>query len=182
MSTRRRANGEGSIYRRNSTGQWVAAITISGGHGTPPAKKTKHAKTRTEANRLLRQLQAEIDEGPPLDDNRITIADWCHQWCDTIAPQNAIPATVSDYYYTLDHYVLPHLGGYQLRRSLVMGQPRLELIGASGAALPRLKAMGCFAEVIQWKTRVFIPVDGTDVLARVLAEHPVGASAADVAA
>ena len=115
MSTRRRANGEGSIYRRNSTGQWVAAITISGGHGTPPAKKTKHAKTRTEANRLLRQLQAEIDEGPPLDDNRITIADWCHQWCDTIAPQNASPATVSDYYWTLDHYVLPHLGGYQLR-------------------------------------------------------------------
>ena len=74
------------------------------------------------------------------------------------------------------------LGGYQLRRSLVMGQPRCELIGASGAALPALKAMGCFTEVIQWKTRVFIPVDGTDVLARVLAEHPVGASVADAAA
>jgi hypothetical protein len=74
------------------------------------------------------------------------------------------------------------LGGYQLRRSLVMGQPRLEFIGASGAALPGLKALGCFTEVIQWKTRVFIPVDGIDVLARVLAEHPVGASAADVAA
>jgi hypothetical protein len=74
------------------------------------------------------------------------------------------------------------LDGYQLRRSLVMGQPRLELIGASGAALPGLKAMGCFTEVIQWKTRVFIPVDGIDVLARVLAEHPVGASAADAAA
>ena len=74
------------------------------------------------------------------------------------------------------------LGGYQLRRSLVMGQPRLELIGASGAALPILKALGCFTEVIQWKTRVFIPVDGTGVLARVLAEHPVGASAADAAA
>jgi predicted RNA methylase len=74
------------------------------------------------------------------------------------------------------------LGGYQLRRSLVMGQPRLELVGASSAALPGLKAMGCFTEVIQWKTRVFIPVDGADVLARVLAEHPVGASAADAAA
>ena len=74
------------------------------------------------------------------------------------------------------------LGGYQLRRSLVMGQPRLELIGASGAALPMLKAMGCFTEVIQWKTRLFIPTDGTDVLARVLAEHPVGASATDTAA
>ncbi|WP_428929876.1 hypothetical protein [Marinibacterium sp. SX1] len=46
----------------------------------------------------------------------------------------------------------------------------------------RMKAMGCFTEVIQWKTRVFIPVDGIDVLSRVLAEHPVGASAADAAA
>ena len=113
MSTRRRANGEGSIYRRNSTGQWVAAITVSG--TVPLVKRTRTAKTRAEANRLLRQLQAEVDEGPLLDDNRITIADWCHQWCDTIAPQNASPATVSDYYWTLDHYVLPHLGGYQLR-------------------------------------------------------------------
>jgi len=74
------------------------------------------------------------------------------------------------------------LGGYQLRRSLVMGQPRCELIGASGAALPGLKALGCFTEVIQWKTRVFIPVDGIDVLARVLGEHPVGANAANAAA
>jgi hypothetical protein len=73
-------------------------------------------------------------------------------------------------------------GGFQLRRSLVMGQPRLELIGGSSAALPSLKAMGCFTEVIQWKTRVFIPVDGIEVLARVLAVHPVGASAADTAA
>jgi hypothetical protein len=56
------------------------------------------------------------------------------------------------------------------------------LIGASGAALPSLKAIGCFTEVIQWKTRVFIPVNGIDALTRVLAEHPVGASASDVAA
>lgn len=48
--------------------------------------------------------------------------------------------------------------------------------------LPGFKAMGCFTEVIQWKTRVFIPVEDTDVLAEVLAEHPVGASAADAAA
>jgi hypothetical protein len=74
------------------------------------------------------------------------------------------------------------LGGYQLRRSLVMGQPRLELIGASGAALPGLKAMGCFTEVIQWKTRVFIPVDGIEVLTRILAEHPVGAGTSEAAA
>ena len=74
------------------------------------------------------------------------------------------------------------LGGYRLRRSLVMGQPRLELIGVSGTALPALKAMGCFTEVIQWKTRVFIPVDGIEVLTRILAEHPVGAGTSEAAA
>lgn len=70
------------------------------------------------------------------------------------------------------------VNGYQLRRSLVMGQPRLELIGVEGAALVEMKTLGCFTEVIQWKTRVFIPVGSYDVLAAVLGKHPVGSNAA----
>lgn len=93
-----------------------------------------------------------------------------------MAPQEVLTAVMEA------RATLNLLGGYQLRRSLVMGQPRCEMIGATGAVLPGFKAMGCFTEVIQWKTRVFIPVEDTDVLAEVLAEHPVGASAADAAA
>lgn len=70
------------------------------------------------------------------------------------------------------------VNGFQLRRSLVMGQPRLELIGVTGSALPELKALGCFTEVIQWKTRVFIPLGSTEVLAKVLAKYPVGSNMA----
>jgi hypothetical protein len=70
------------------------------------------------------------------------------------------------------------VNGYQLRRSLVMGQPRLELIGVEGAALTEMKALGCFTEIIQWKTRVFIPVGAHNVLAAVLDKHPVGSNAA----
>lgn len=66
------------------------------------------------------------------------------------------------------------VNGFQLRRSLVMGQPRLELIGATGAILAELKAMGCFSEVIQWKTRVFLPSEALDVLASLLSRFPVG--------
>ena len=53
------------------------------------------------------------------------------------------------------------VNGFQLRRSLVMGQPRLELIGATGAILAELKTMGCFTEVIQWKTRRVSSIRGT---------------------
>ena len=66
------------------------------------------------------------------------------------------------------------VNGFQLRRSLVMGQPRLELIGATGAILAELKTMGCFTEVIQWKTRVFLPSEAPDVLASLLSRFPVG--------
>ena len=66
------------------------------------------------------------------------------------------------------------VNGFQLRRSLVMGQPRLELIGATGAILAELKTMGCFTEVIQWKTRVFLPSEAIDVLASLLSRFPVG--------
>ena len=116
MSTKRRANGEGSIYRRASDGRYVAAATVGQNRNGKPVKKIRTAKTRIEANRKLRELQNEISEGPLLSDRRVTVADWCHQWCATIAPQNASRATVSDYYWTLDHYVLPHLGRYQIRQ------------------------------------------------------------------
>lgn len=68
------------------------------------------------------------------------------------------------------------VNGFQLRRSLVMGQPRLEVIGATGAILSELKAMGCFTEVIQWKTRVFLPSDDIVALEALLARFPVGTS------
>jgi hypothetical protein len=46
-----------------------------------------------------------------------------------------------------------------LRRSLVNGSQRLELVGFSGARLPWYKAQGCFTEIIRYQTRLFVPVD-----------------------
>lgn len=72
------------------------------------------------------------------------------------------------------------ISGFQLRRSLIMGQPRLELTGVSASALAEFKAMGCFAEIIQWKTRLFVPMTSPDVLSAILVKHPVGAQSAKV--
>ncbi|MEH1786684.1 MAG: methylase, partial [Nostoc sp.] len=48
-------------------------------------------------------------------------------------------------------------GGVTLRRSLIAGEPRIELVNAISLA-ERLLAVGCFTEIINWKKRVFIPV------------------------
>ncbi|WP_230771740.1 strawberry notch family protein [Sphingomonas sp. Leaf4] len=55
-----------------------------------------------------------------------------------------------------------------IRRSLVNGQHRVELVDAPAARLPWLKALGCFTEIIQYRTRVFVPADDAEaVLARI---------------
>jgi len=50
------------------------------------------------------------------------------------------------------------VGTYRLKRSLVASQQRLELLDWPHTRLAELKAAGCFTEIIQHKTRMFVPV------------------------
>ena len=67
-------------------------------------------------------------------------------------------------------------GDMTLRRSRVMGQYRLEIVGYNSDNLPSYKALGCFTEIISWSTRLFIPVDNPEILSGILEKHPVCAS------
>lgn len=64
-------------------------------------------------------------------------------------------------------------GGLQVKRVRVMSENRLELIGASDGARAGLKAIGLFAEVITYRTRLFIPTGerGASILAAVMERH-----------
>ena len=65
--------------------------------------------------------------------------------------------------------------GLSVRRSLVMGVPRVELSGFTDGVVARLKADGLVSEIIAWRLRLFVPVgaEGPAILARILARHPV---------
>ena len=49
-------------------------------------------------------------------------------------------------------------GDLSLKRSRVNGEQRLEILGFDPRALPSWKAKGCFTEIIQYQTRLFVPV------------------------
>jgi hypothetical protein len=56
-----------------------------------------------------------------------------------------------------------------IRRAIVNGNQRVEIVGVPAAQLSWLKSLGCFTEIIAYKTRVFVPAtDAEAVLARVL--------------
>jgi hypothetical protein len=63
--------------------------------------------------------------------------------------------------------------GLILRRSRVMNDYRVELIGFTEAMVPRLKALGLISEIISWKLRLFIPTgaQGSLILAMLLDRH-----------
>ena len=51
-----------------------------------------------------------------------------------------------------------------LARRRVNGEARIELAGAPADRLPWLKSLGCFAEVIQYRTRVFLPRERAEAI------------------
>ncbi|MER8746186.1 strawberry notch family protein [Mesorhizobium sp. M1004] len=63
--------------------------------------------------------------------------------------------------------------GLILRRSRVMNDHRVELIGFTDAMVPRLKALGLISEIISWKLRLFIPTtaQGSAILATLIDSH-----------
>ncbi|MRX36911.1 strawberry notch family protein [Aminobacter sp. MDW-2] len=65
--------------------------------------------------------------------------------------------------------------GLVVRRSRVMNDWRVELIGFTEAMVPRLKALGLISEIISWKLRLFIPTSGQGcaILASLRERHPL---------
>ena len=58
----------------------------------------------------------------------------------------------------------------EVKRVRVNAKPRIEISGAPADQLAWLKSIGCFTEIIAYKTRVFIPVETADaVLAKLMA-------------
>lgn len=75
----KRANGEGTIYRRGD-GRWCAAMW----HDDPVSGQRRRAflygKTRTEVRQKLKAAELRAEEGAPVRDNNATVAKWIREW------------------------------------------------------------------------------------------------------
>jgi predicted RNA methylase len=85
----------------------------------------------------------------------------------TLAPQDAWTGLVEG------KIGLQLADGLIVRRSRVMNDYRVELIGFTDAMVPRLKALGLISEIISWKLRLFIPTGehGHAILASLVERH-----------
>ena len=76
--TKRRGNGEGSVYRRTDgrvVGEWVDA------NGK---RRYISGKTKTGVQRRLRELLADKDKGIAYDSENLTVGDYLDRWLDAV--------------------------------------------------------------------------------------------------
>jgi len=107
--TRRRGQGEGSIYRRQSDGLWVGVAEL-GWHEGSRKRKNVYAKTRAEVARKLRETQAHVDSGHVLPDERRSTADYLLWWLTEVLPGTVKDSTADQYADIVGRYVLPFVG------------------------------------------------------------------------
>jgi integrase len=111
---KRRANGEGTITKRND-GRYHAAAYVYRPDGTR-TRKFVYGKTREEVADKLTELQEKTRQGIPAASSTMAFGDYLTYWLATIAPARLKPATLNSYEGLTRLYIRPALGKKRLNR------------------------------------------------------------------
>lgn len=109
----RRANGEGTIYRR-SDGRWTAAHYVLQPNGGR-VRRAVYGKTRKEVADRLTALISKTDAGVPMAAESWTVERYAEYWLVQVVAPRLRPATLSSYRETMRLHVVPTLGRVKLR-------------------------------------------------------------------
>ena len=109
---RRKANGEGTIYRRQD-GRYEAAayfLTTSGNR-----KRVRvYGKTRQEVHAKLVETKAQADRGVPVPERTWKVREYLDYWLENIVRISQRPATYMRYENIVRLHLKPALGSHTL--------------------------------------------------------------------
>ncbi|MBD3744850.1 MAG: strawberry notch family protein [Sphingopyxis terrae] len=83
---------------------------------------------------------------------------------------NLTPSEIVDAARSSDGAPIPGLEPARLRRATVNDERRLEIVNYPQGSRDRLKALGCFTEIISYKTRLFVPVRQAEAIITAIGE------------
>lgn len=98
---KRRANGEGSIFKRKD-GLWAAQYTDNMGK-----KRTLYGKTQQIAREKMKQALKQSDAGILMDKNSITLVDWLKEWLEVYQKPVLRPGSYSNDYFNTYNHIIP---------------------------------------------------------------------------
>jgi len=105
---RKRAKGEGSVYRRKD-GRWVASVTVGYNEDGSLKRKEKYAKTEKEAIEILKSIRG-MENNP----DNLTFGDWLDIWLKDFVEGSVSRGTYERYESNIRLHLKPTLGKKKL--------------------------------------------------------------------
>jgi hypothetical protein len=111
---RRRASGEGAVFRRASDGLWVGVLDLGVVDGRR-RRKAVYGQSEREVLRKLNTLRTAHDRGIDLLAPALTVGQWLDVWLSDIKGFDGTrPRTLTLYEGLADRYLMPVIGGLRL--------------------------------------------------------------------
>jgi integrase len=112
--SRKRANGEGTIYQRKD-GRYEGAAFVPTTAGTVKRVRV-YGHTREEARRQLTRLLERADQGIPVAAESWTVANYLGYWLEHVVKPERKPRTYQGYEGVVRLYLIPELGSKRLAK------------------------------------------------------------------
>ncbi|MGO9226989.1 site-specific integrase, partial [Mycobacterium sp.] len=113
IRSKRRRQGEGSIYRRQTDGRWVGSVQLDGQDGHRH-RRVVYGKSESEVLGKVKQLNFEISRGLPTQNSRITVEELLRRWLSDVVPGRVSASTLRNYRIVCERHVIPVLGSKRL--------------------------------------------------------------------
>ena len=110
-----RAQGEGSVSKR-ADGRWQGRVVIGRKENGTPIYKFVFAKTQKELLPKMREVLREYEGISLTSESNLTLEEWLEQWLKDYVETSLRPTTVQNYRHMCRDYLIPPLGGKQLRK------------------------------------------------------------------
>jgi integrase len=134
--SKRRANGQGSVYRRKD-GRWVGAAFVLGVDGTYK-RVPVYGKSAEEVDAKLTAIKDRSNRGLPADATGWTVGRYADFWLAHVAAPKLRPSTLARYRSLVRQYITPAIGRKRLP-TLTPADVRLLLARAAATRAPGRK-------------------------------------------
>jgi len=106
----KRANGEGSVYRRKSDGRWVGSLSLPDG-----TRKVFYGKKQSEVIAKIDGALHDLRRGTLATGPNVTVQEYMEQWLEEIHKPTVKLSTHKNYRELLVNYIIPGLGRIKLQ-------------------------------------------------------------------
>lgn len=113
--SKRRGNGEGSIFQR-ADGRWVAKIAVGYDNSGKRLRKTVYGHTKKEVQDELTKLLHRKSTGALAATSRVSVGQYLERWLNDVVRLTVRPSTHRRYAELIATHVTPRLGGVRLHR------------------------------------------------------------------